>query len=71
MLLMTGFLPGGPNSPQGYFGYIACCIPFVADFLMSMWTVFRTMSTGASRGRSSATVEEINEEHFISMNNND
>ena len=69
MLLLTGFLPGGPLSPLGYFGYIACCLPFYFDFLISVWTAFRTMS----ESRGSATVEEIplNEEHFISMNEQD
>jgi len=39
MLLMTGFMPGGPASPAGYFGYIFAILPFFWDLLMSMWTV--------------------------------
>lgn len=68
MLLMTGFMPGGPDSPWGYFGYILAILPFFWDLLISMWTVNKTMNRSGG-----ATVEEIpvNEEHFMSMNNVD
>lgn len=69
LLLSTFMGMGGPASFGGYFGYILCCLPYMWDWLISMRTAYKAVNQPAS----SATVEEIptNEEHFISMNNQD
>jgi len=64
MALMSGFV-GGPASFLGFFGYIMCILPFMADMLISMRGAYNALTQDPQ----GATVEELvpnaNEENFL------
>ena len=66
--LIMGLTTGGPASALGYFGYIACCLPFALDLLISLRGAGQSMRDEPEPTQG-CTVEELNnpnQENFLS-----